>query len=411
MTKIKCNLTNWIINLLCLYFIMLFFYGVIIKITFNNSILFQIKTFLPEIILFLICILAFLKRRKYKALGVITVLYFMIVLFLNIFTSYSTPSFLMTFRDVYIPIITALFLSNIKMTKDEYKKFLDKMLIISFAAIICGFLLGIMQYIKGYEWASAWYTGYSFWGVDEKSSILIRTSGNHVRVPSIIGNNAKFAMYSLLQILFVFRRYHEMNVTKNKKMILILIMILGVINIIISNNKTTIVILLFILFIHVLRKFNKKSKIIIAYITCLVVLGLCFYLSVFTDFLLSFWDRFLQWSIIFELDLTYNLIIPVNLFNFAGNSVTINSVLNYWDNTYLYIAFGYGILGLLLLLIWIVKLYNDSLINNDNTGIVFVNYLTLFTLILAFTTSIVLGRAFFNVFIILIALESAKEKG
>lgn len=124
------DIDKQILNLILLYFISVFFYGIIIKITFGNSILFQIKTYIPELILGGICFLCILKKKRFSLYGFIVIIYFTFIFALNVFTSYSTNSFLMTFRDVYIPIVTCLLLASIEMKDDSINQFLNKLCVI-----------------------------------------------------------------------------------------------------------------------------------------------------------------------------------------------------------------------------------------------------------------------------------------
>lgn len=126
--------------------------------------------------------------------------------------------------------------------------------------------------------------------------------------------------------------------------------------------------------------------------------------------MLSFYDRFSKWSQIFQQNVSINLLVPISTFNFAGNGQASIAALNYWDNTYLYFAFAYGIIGLVLLIIWIYKLNKKAkelCEKNSIQGIV--QYLTIFTLLASLTTSIVLGRCFFSIYLITIAFLSNKR--
>lgn len=404
-----------ITNILILYFIFIFFYGIIIKITFPYKFLFTIKTIIPESLLFTICLLCVFKTKKISKISFLAIIYFFMVLVLNLFTSYSTNSFMMTFRDVFIPIITGFLLSSISMSEESYYDFFKKITIVSVLAIIIGFILGILQYSRGWEWTSAWYTGYSFWGNDEVASMYIMTSGKHVRVPSVVGHNVKFAMATFFQILCVMSYFRvKIKNNKNRKLIYNLIekvsVLLGMINIFISNNKTTFVICIILFVICLIKHSNRYSKIIITFTSLVLGLYIYFELKASTDFLLSFFDRFSKWSLLFKQDIIGNLILPISTFNFAGNSDTTVAVLNYWDNTYLYFIFAFGLLGLYLLLYWLYAMsIGAHKICYSKGKMDFIYYLALFTILSSFTTSIVLGRSFFNIYILTVAFLSNKK--
>ncbi|MCB7303464.1 hypothetical protein NE683_03495 [Bariatricus massiliensis] len=403
------DIDKQILNLILLYFISVFFYGIIIKITFGNSILFQIKTYIPELILGGICFLCILKKKRFSLYGFIVIIYFTFIFALNVFTSYSTNSFLMTFRDVYIPIVTCLLLASIEMKDDSINQFLNKLCVISYIALLIGFVLGLFQYINGWEWTSSWYTGYSFWGTDTASSMYIMTSDSHVRVPSITGHNVKFAMASFFQALIIFYGTKD-NDNRKKRFIYITTIVFAITNIYISNNKTTLVIVFVIFSIWLIKNAPRYTKIIIGVTIITIILYTYYQLTYSTDFMLSFYDRFSKWSQIFQQNVSINLLVPISTFNFAGNGQASIAALNYWDNTYLYFAFAYGIIGLVLLIIWIYKLNKKAkelCEKNSIQGIV--QYLTIFTLLASLTTSIVLGRCFFSIYLITIAFLSNKR--
>jgi len=272
-------------------------------------------------------------------------------------------------------------------------------------ALVCGLLLGIIQYINGWQWTSAWYTGYSFWGEDKRSSLYIMGNGLHVRVPSIAGHSVKFGMYSFFQYLVV--AFDDVNDNGSKTKIKnIMFAIIMLINVYISNNKTTIVIALFLATIWGVKKFNKYSKIIV--VSFVVLCGMYIYFAVLpsSDFMISFYDRFTKWAILKEPQLLKNIIFPVSTYNFAGNSATEIPVLNYWDNTYFYFAFSFGAIGFVSVINWLKSLYQYA--NERKYG--FAYYLTIFTAIAAATTSIVLGRCFFSIYVIMMAYLAAHRK-
>ena len=295
------------------------------------------------------------------------------------------------------------------MKDDSINQFLNKLCVISYIALLIGFVLGLFQYINGWEWTSSWYTGYSFWGTDTASSMYIMTSDSHVRVPSITGHNVKFAMASFFQALIIFYGTKD-NDNRKKRFIYITTIVFAITNIYISNNKTTLVIVFVIFSIWLIKNAPRYTKIIIGVTIITIILYTYYQLTYSTDFMLSFYDRFSKWSQIFQQNVSINLLVPISTFNFAGNGQASIAALNYWDNTYLYFAFAYGIIGLVLLIIWIYKLNKKAkelCEKNSIQGIV--QYLTIFTLLASLTTSIVLGRCFFSIYLITIAFLSNKR--
>lgn len=387
-------------SLLIIYFIFIFFYGLIIKFTFSNPFLFSIKTYLPETMLGLICIvMLFLKKRIYKD-SLFVLISFIAVLIINLFTSFSVASFLMTFRDVYVPLITGYMLCGYDFDGRVKSKLFDYLVILCEVALVVGTIIGLFQYFLGWKWTSSWYTGYSFWGEDKASSMYIMTSGAHVRVPSIAGHNVKFAMYSLFQFLVIFFRKEKKN-----RITILFFLLLAITNIWISNNKTTLVILLFMIAKYLASKLNQSSRPIYTAVFVLSIAIIAIDLNNSSDFFLSFYDRFSKWEVLKDPAILKNILLPISTFNFAGNSITNVAVLNYWDNTYFYFVFSYGLVTTWLLFIWIRK----NIYRCENSFREFVYYLTFFTIFASLTTSIVLGRCFFNIYIIMITFLSDKK--
>lgn len=403
---------------LFIYFVCIFFYGLIIKLTFFSPVLFKLKTYIPEFFLGLVCLTAIPYLRKTNRNSRIMIFTFCLIMVLNIFTSFSLASFMMTFRDVLIPLIVGFFLCNAQISVKEKNWFFKALTWLSIIALASGTILGILQYFKGWEWTSAWYTGYPFWGEDTASSMYIMTNGSHVRVPSITGHNVKFAMYSFFQFLiiaFYSKNMFKSNLTRN------ISAALGMINIYISNNKTTIVIVLLTGLYWFIKKYGKMiikkckeyTKIKYGLIGIALVIGIIIIVVLMSsNFLLSFFDRFSKWSALLKPRLLLNLIIPISTYSFAGNSVTSIPVLNYWDNTYLYFLYSFGIIGVIVLYRWLRGEYKTIEVkHNDKVDRDFIFYLTLFTCIAGFTTSLVLGRCFFNIFVIILSYLSAVKKG
>lgn len=398
-------------NLLILYFTIIFFYGVVIKATFQKDILFNLKTYIPEVLLAFVCLNCLIKRVKINVISFIMISVIALIMVLNVATSFSVASFMMTFRDVFVPLITGFFLCSVEISEKEKERFFSILVKLCMIALICGMGLGLFQYIMGWRWTSAWYTGYSFWGQDEASSLFIMTSGSHVRVPSIVGHNVKFAMYSFFQYLIISLYLNEKD--KNKALIIKAIFsAVMLVNVFISNNKTTLAIIMILITVWLMKRFDKHSKII--FLASVIIIGGYFYFSVLSssDFMLSFYDRFSKWSVLKDPQLLRNVFIPLSTYNFAGNSSTEISVLNYWDNTYLYFLFSFGMIGFSAVLKWINMIYRR--INNGVTNLKekkLAYYITIFTAIASGTTSIVLGRCFFSIYIIVIAYLASAKRG
>lgn len=390
-----------IVDLLCLYFLIIFLYGIVIKLTIHNPVLFNLKTYLPETLLglaILFSVLKYFKTMKFKLNNILFFLYFALVLAVNLITAKSIDTIFMTIRDVFIPITCAFIFSSINFEKALTDVFFKRLDLICIVFVISGLVLGLIQLYHGGEWTSKFYTGYSFWGNDEKSSLFVMYSSGILRVPSVTGHNVKFAMYSFFALLVMIQKPGRSKIFK------FILSVMCVINIYISNNKTTLVAAFLILFLYCIRKYKLSIKLMIFLPFTLICSVIGLYLENNTNFWLSLNVRFQLWSELNQNSLVKNIFLPLNTYSFSGNSDNANRILNIWDNSYLYFLFAFGILGVILLIRFIYRGQKLPDYSNEDQIRFFIKYLTIFTAIAALTTNIILGRCFFNILMILLGI-------
>ena len=103
-----------VVNLLLIYLVYIFFYGLIIKITRGMGVLFTIKTYIPEILLLIIaakCILI-TKGRSIRKFSLIGGFYFLCVLVIGFgYYGVSSDAFYLV-RDLFLPIFVGIILAR-----------------------------------------------------------------------------------------------------------------------------------------------------------------------------------------------------------------------------------------------------------------------------------------------------------
>lgn len=400
------TLKKSIIILIGIYLYLVSFGGILTKITINNSILFSIKQIIPDIILvfiiFISIIVVLVKKLQNKfKWNILIILYFSICIvlsYVNVNGSYMDTIY--TIRDVYLPFLLLFLILQIDLY-DTYKEKINKMLVhYSVIITIFGFILAVFEYIKGFEWTSSFYTGYVFYGMNEKANIMINyTINGKLRVPSITGSSVLFGFYSLIAFVIILNKFKKGFSQK-------IFIIISIANIILSTNKTCIFLVFIIIYLCILRVINGYKKIIFLLISCIGAMGILLYLISFTNIFFSVQDRLnTTWASVFsDIDIL-SLIAPYNSFNIGSAIRNIMDVKSYVDNSYIYILLTYGIIGLFIY----VYIMLEIAVNVSKNKII-IRQLTLIAFISGVTISIFQGRSYFTLYCMIIGLLYSFKK-
>lgn len=381
-----------------MYFITIFFYGILIKLTFNNSFMFKLKSVLAEFFLILIIIAILIKEISKgiykKELNIITFIsYIIIIMIINLYSMPNIRSINLFIRDIFIPVLVSFFIYQANLSKTIIKKIIMNLLKISIYFVVIGFILAILQYNNGLEWSSKFYTGYSFYGFDEVSKIKINNTLSGVfRVPSITGSSATFGFYNVL-VTIILLNFGKRNILK------IIVLGMAFVNIILSTNKTALILFIIILGLYLIKDISKSLKIVIV---CILFSFIIIVISILirnnSDIFFSLEERIDLWICIFKENFNYKVLIPLNLYSFSAGGQGFTSV---WDNTFLYVLFALGPIGLGLLITNIITNYVKAKQSEYKNTIICL--IIVFT-IGSFTTNLSNGRCFFNIYFILIPL-------
>lgn len=395
---------KYILNLCLFYIIYVFIYGIIIKFTISNSLIFQIKTYIPELILILITILVIMKKGiVLNRCTLALIMYSCFIFLLNLCIHDISEQVLYSIRDVYIPLIAFCFLMQVKIHEGVMKKYTKRLLLFFKVYIIAGLILAIIQQVMGWEWASVFYTGYSFYGQDPISKVKIAHNFGLLRAPSLSGNFATFGYYCLIAIIFI-------DAHLNKVWKRLFWDILAILCMVLATNKTAIVAFGVVLILRFTKNIRKKSTWANRMIIGLILISVTYLAILFmgdnnadTGLFTSVIARFEVWKDIFNDTSWLEAIVPYRMFMYGSG---IEGGLGFWDNTYLYSIFTQGIIGTILWGSVLVKTYR---IRMKSANIMTKNYiyeLTIALLILGLTVNVTQGRGYLVHYLILLALGS-----
>lgn len=398
---------RYILDICLFYIIYVFLYGIVIKLTISNGLIFQIKTYIPEVALVLITILSIIKNKfKIKWYMLALLIYSLIVLIFNTFLYGFNQQGLYSMRDVYIPLVAFCFMGT-KVSDKAAQDFSNKLIIFFKCYLMLGLFLAIIQQIKGWEWTSIFYTGYSFYEQDPVSKIKIAHNLGLLRSPSLSGNFATFGSYCLIAVIYI-AAYTE------KKIVRIFWDIIAIACMVLATNKSAVVsfgvVLLLRQTVEVRKKSTKVNNLII--ILLIGLLGVSTLLlrgdnTNTNNVFISFFERIKVWKGILVGTSFGEILFPYKQFTYGSGA---EGGFGFWDNTYLYSLFNQGIVGTILWIQAIKRTYNLRLKEKNISVHHYVYELTIALLVLGLTVNITQGRGFLAPYIILISAGIVGKK-
>lgn len=397
------------------------FYGLIIKLTFHNEVLFSLKTYVSEVLVLAgLGILLICNRRITIDKLSVALLATLIAVFGVGLICDETSNVLYVVRDVMLPFLFLLVAANSYLDKDTINLFMRWLTLLLMIYTIGSFLLYMIEAINGYEWTAKFYTGYTFWGQDPISKIHINSNGNAMRLPALTGMSVKSSLYCVLALIVFL---------VNKKMptgIKFLLSMLAVIDIVLFNNRGSLVAASIVMAVHLVSRFKSKVfpflKEHLRTVVCFVAtLGA----AVFFAFVFgapkginieSVFMRFEYWAMILSTpDLIWQLFFPTKVFTLSAGGEGIDGLAlsTDWDNGFLYLAFAFGLLTLILVLVFFLKAWKKTrgLPGKDCQLGMLCRYLLIATVALALSTNIFQGRSWFFVLVVVFGISIAGING
>ena len=391
--------------LICFYFILLSFNGIIVKFIANNSSLMQLKRILPEIVLTISALCMICNRRKnFTFWSTLLLLYTLFIFCIGIIKNgLDDVQILYLFRDLIFPYFIFSLLGTQSFLAQEKDKFFKILGIIGKIYLISGCFLGAVEKAMGLEWTARFYTGYTFYGEDPSTKIRVWTSGSGLRVPGLTGMSVSFAVYALYYWAILLFTHQN---TKGRRLAYNIIWsLLAFLIILFADQKTSLVMFVLILVLSFLYSFEKRD-----WKNNASIYGVALFLAVFlfafvyvhkTNFTFSsIQERLTYWSSFLTTTDWLQIIIPYKATLYGAGGTGFTSV---FDNFYLYLLFSQGLFGLLLFL---SCLKNQKEVNKKATYY-FLNLALLIIILLAsLTTNVSQGRSTLAFFSILYPLSN-----
>lgn len=400
---------KYALNLYLAYFVYVFIYGIVVKLTFANSTLFVIKTYVPETILVLIAMLAVLKNGiKIKKSAFLLLTYSVVVFLINICLHGLTEQAVYCIRDIYIPMAFFCFTTMIAVSNEGMQTFFVRLTRFFKIYLVVGLLLAVVQQIKGWEWSSTFYTGYSFYGQDPVSKVKIAHNFGLLRAPSLSGNFATFGYYCLIAVIFI-------DANSNKIWKRVLWDIITFACLILATNKSAIVAFAVIILLRTTEGLRNKSARLNNLIIILIVgfIGLTTVLLVGdnsdgSNILTGVFARFDVWKNIFTAVSFIEAIFPYKQIMYGSGA---EGGLGFWDNTYLYSLFTQGIIGTYLWVSLLRRAYRTRMRAGNIIIQHYIYELTIAFLVLGLTVNVTQGRGFLAPYLVLLGIGFTMRRG
>lgn len=384
-----------------IYIFWMFFYGLIIKFTIFNSTLFFLKTYVTDAVLVLIIVFSLAKKSRLTKNQFFFIAYMIVVVALNLtvhgFSDDSITGLLYTVRGFIAPMIAAYCMLNVSIDRKHIDKLFDFLFAISILFLVSNTLLSYLQARNGYQWASQFYTGYSFYGKDAYSKLRITMSRGMLRAPGISGGFTSSAMYSLISLALI--------LTKSKNRLTKLVFILlAAISIGLTYNKTVIILFAIVLIMHLFSRMPHTFRymlflsmgglLLLAFIVVVSQAGIITDESGLTFSTLA---RVEFWTSIGDVVSPLEVIVPYNMLEYAANG---EGMLACWDNFYLYALFAFGIYGLYLFIDLSRKIVKVN-IKKSSYNYNFYIYLAIMFFLAAIFNNVSNGKSFLGIFMLL----------
>lgn len=397
------------ILILCMcYFMYVFCYGIVIKLTISDSLLFQIKTFIPELLLLLVMVECMLQGKIHlNRVSFYLAVYSLVVFVFNLINFGLNEQSLYLIRDIYMPLFAFIFLMSANITEEGAEYFLTKMVPFLKVFLIAGLLLAVVEQMRGWEWTSQFYTGYTFYGQDSFSKVKIAHNLGLLRAPSLSGNFATFGYYCLIADIIIRARSSKIWKT-------ILWDAITLACIVLATNKSAIVAFAIVLVLGGTSTIRSKSarlnKVIIAGVVGVALLSAVWLLGDNSDsagYLTGLINRFDIWNRLSSQVEWTEALFPFRQFAYGTGA---EGPVSFWDNTYLYSLFSQGIIGSALWFIVLKDEYKKGKKVKDNTIKLSISYMTILLLVLGLTVNVTQGRGFFSLYLVYIGIACAVQK-
>lgn len=396
------------------------FYGLIVKFTIDSSILFSIKTFVPEVLLCVACSIAIFSDLiiNLKKIEILLICNMFLIVTLGFVTD-NADNAAVVFRDVVIPVTAFVCITSMKVSPAFANRFISILTGTLFIYVLGSIVLYCIEAHQGYEWTARFYTGYYFWGQDPVSKIQINSNGDAMRLPALTGSSVKSAMGGVAA-LAVFLSNEKLSRTRRY-----ICCALALICVILFNNRASLVAAIALIALAAINKVSTNLQMRTVSYICLAFAAM----AVFTILLEndgslsvdSLFLRFSYWKEILSSDGIENTLLPTHVYSLSSGGAGIEGVglTTSWDNGFLYLLFSFGAPFLLLFIADIIGYWKTMVRKEAESQFAKISSQIIYniiisTLLLSITTNIFQGRSWYFLFVIIcgvsIAVRSSFEK-
>lgn len=378
--------------LFVLYFLVLFFYGLLIKFLYGTF-LFSYLKFVPEIIVVLFLITCFFiskERRGYQLIDVAMLVVVLTSCAISIFNNSTFSSVAVFIRDFLIPILCLILLKSLRLDRRLIRFYYKALAYISIIFLLSSLYFGYMQWSSSYEYTSNWYLNKVVYGYDGESPIKISTAQGIVRALGLVGNSAKYGFYSVFSFAFItlyFKRFHHFFFS----------FIFALANIWFSTNKTAIVSIFVVALAELILFYYKGKHRLMIFVFSFVSIGIIAfaYMALHMEKFSSIQDRFDLWGSYDYIGFR-NAIIGTDIFSYFGLE---NGWMSVIDNTVLFGFSSFGVVAFTFFIVYILKY---------STRTKYLIVLSILFILFGLTTNIFSGRCFFSIYCLLAGIETSK---
>lgn len=333
------------------------FFGIIIQIIATQGILtynffklfgyWELKKVLHPIGILFVIIPVFIKllfskniKLSPESILLFTYLFFQ-YLYLIIFKKITIVSFFYSFREV---ILIFLLIASYQLfyLKKEYLHRISKVLLI---LTIINIIFSVLTQYLGPERYMKLLTGKYYWPIDPELKFKISTFLTGIyRSPAIIGESASVGFFGVFSFFFIFH-------SKYKKYFWVPIIL-----VLLSFTRSAylaLVIYAILLILNTKKYFNVAIK-------TLPILIIIFVYAVYSKFLNleSLWMRIDNWFN--KINIQSNLFFGGALNKIGVSAPKSSGFAAIIDNYWLYLYYGIGLIGILLVLYFLYKKYNTN---------------------------------------------------
>lgn len=386
---------------ICGYIQIILYNGIIKHFGLQLHILETLRPFLPEFFLSIYLIGWLISKKSYLKKPVHLGMWLLAVCIMSFFNAPNGTAILSAVRDLLEPCLFLITLSTIFLNDYEKNKLNNMIEKVFMIFVIVGVYFAVIQRLNGSQWTSTYFAGYPVWGVDTESGIRVTSGSFGFKVLGTTASAETFGFYNMLALILI--------LFSNRKVLLkVIIIVLTFLNMYYSGMKTALLIAVLVLYIYLMNKQGKNMRVVLK-IGSLLILSCLFY---YMTFVLSDWEdssfyaRLVLWKTLFSKENLINLIFPMNMYFYsakAGNT----GIISFWDNSYFYLMFSTGVVGLLL---FISNLWEKSRTLrriNDNNMINCGNMIILSIVLSSISTCIFLGRNYVAIAIVIICIRAS----